>query len=384
MLCLFVVISVHVSSCYVSFIIAVVLLIMAAPLSICTKEEQRSVIRFLWSEGVSGAEIHRRLSVQYGNSVLPQRSVYEWIEKFKNGRTSVTHNEGAGRPFTAVSEENIERSREMILVDRRVTVDDVAHRLQISHGSAYEIIHNRLGFHKVCARWVPKQLTQLHKQTRLDICKQHLDRYVNERDNFFDRIITGDETWIHHYEPESKRQSMEWKHPNSPSKKKFKTQPSVGKLMLTVFWDSQGPVLEHYQERGTTINSVRYSEMLTAKLKPAIRSKRRGLLSKGVVLLHDNARPHTAAHTAETLQKLNFEVLAHPTYSPDLAPSDYHLFGPLKEALRGRRFTTDEALKEAVHSWLASQPKTFFYEGIRKLEQRWTKCVEKQGDYVEK
>lgn len=154
--------------------------------------------------------------------------------------------------------------------------------------------------------------------------------------------------------------------------------------MLTVFWDSQGPLLEHYQERGTTINSVRYSEMLTAKLKPAIRSKRRGLLSKGVVLLHDNARPHTAAHTAETLQKLNFEVLDHPPYSPDLAPSDFHLFGPLKEAIRGRRFSSDEPLKEAVHSWLASQPKTFFHEGIRKLEQRWTKCVEKQGDYVEK
>ena len=357
---------------------------MAAPLSICTKEEQRSVIRFLWSEGVSGAEIHRRLLVQYGNSCLPQRSVYEWIEKFKNGRTSVTQNEGAGRPVTAINEENIERSREIILSDRRITVDDVANRLQISHGSAYEIIYSRLGFHKVCARWVPKQLTQLHKQTRLDMCKKHLDRYVNERDNFLDRIVTGDETWIHYYEPESKRQSMEWKHPNSPCKKKFKTQPSAGKLMLTVFWDSQGPLLEHYHERGTTINSVRYSEMLTAKLKPAIRSKRRGLLSKGVVLLHDNARPHTAAHTAETLQKLNFEVLDHPPYSPDLAPSDFHLFGPLKEAIRGCRFTSDEALKEAVHSWLASQPKTFFHEGIKKLEQRWTKCVEKQGDYVEK
>ena len=64
---------------------------MAGPLSFCTKEEQRSVIRFLWFEGVSGAEMHRRLSAQYGNSVLLQWGVYEWIEKFKNGRTSVTY-----------------------------------------------------------------------------------------------------------------------------------------------------------------------------------------------------------------------------------------------------------------------------------------------------
>ena len=137
------------------------------------------------------------------------------------------------------------------------------------------------------------------------------------------------------------------------------------KLMLRVFCHSEGPVLEHYQERGTTINSVRYNEMLTDTLKSAIRSKNRGLLSKDVVLLHDNACPHTASHTAATLRKLKFEVVAHPPYSPDLAPSDYHLLGLLKEALRGRRFTSDQEVKEAVHAWLATQPKTSFSEGIR-------------------
>ena len=101
--------------------------------------------------------------------------------------------------------------------------------------------------------------------------------------------------------------------------------------------------------------------MLTGRLKPEIQSKCQGQLSKGIALLHDNARLHTAAHTVETLQKFNFEVLAHPPYSPDLAPSDYHLFGPLKEALRGHQFTSDQELKEAVHAWLATQPKTFFF-----------------------
>jgi histone-lysine N-methyltransferase SETMAR len=95
------------------------------------------------------------------------------------------------------------------------------------------------------------------------------------------------------------------------------------------------------------------------------------------VLLHDNARPHTAAHTAETLRKLKFDVTAHPPYSSDLAPSDYFLFGSLRKALRGRQFTSDQEVKEAVHAWLAAQPKTLFSEGIRKLVQQWTKCVEK-------
>ena len=69
--------------------------------------------------------------------------------------------------------------------------------------------------------------------------------------------------------------------------------------------------------------------MLTDRLTPAIPSKRRELLSNGVVLLHDNTRPLTAAHTAETLRKFKFEGMAHPPYNPDLALSDNHLFGPL-------------------------------------------------------
>ena len=240
------------------------------------------------------------------------------------------HEEGAGRPSTSTTDEKIQQAREMVLANGQVAVDEVACSLQISHGSAYQIIHDELGFHKLCARWVPRELTAEHKRKRVEICQRLLDRYNNEGEEFLSRIVTGDETWVHHYEPESKRQSMEWKHPGSPAKKKFKTQHSAGKVMLTVFWGSKGPILEDYLEKGRTINSARYSDLLANSLKPAVRTKRRGLLSKKVLLLHDNAHPHTASQTVETINHLGFEVLEHPAYSPDLAPSDYHLFGPLK------------------------------------------------------
>jgi histone-lysine N-methyltransferase SETMAR len=71
----------------------------------------------------------------------------------------------------------------------------------------------------------------------------------------------------------------------------------------------------------------------------------RGLLSKTVLLHYDNARPHATAATIKTIQKLNFELLPHPLYSPDLAPSDYHLSSSLKKALQGRRFRSDEVMR---------------------------------------
>jgi len=75
---------------------------------------------------------------------------------------------------------------------------------------------------------------------------------------------------VYHYEPESKRQSMQWKHPSSLANKKFKTQASAGKIMLTIFRDVSGSLLLHFQEKGQTVTSARYSDMLVNKLKPAI------------------------------------------------------------------------------------------------------------------
>ena len=85
----------------------------------------------------------------------------------------------------------------------------------------------------------------------------------------------------------------------------------------------------------------------------------------------------------DTLSALKFKALKLPPYNPDLVPSDFHLFGPMKEHLRDQNFADDEVM-EAVQSWLKATQKSFFLEGIWKFEDTWTKYVVKQGDYVEK
>jgi len=102
------------------------------------------------------------------------------------------------------------------------------------------------------------------------------------------------------------------------------------------------------------------------------------------LLLHDNARPHTARATIDALETLKFEVLSHPAYSPDLAPSDFHFFPHLNKDPKGTHFTSDDEVKQAVTSWIKQRTSEFFIDGMRKLILRWRKCVERQGDYVEK
>ena len=95
-----------------------------------------------------------------------------------------------------------------------------------------------------------------------------------------------------------------------------------------------------------------------------------------ILLLHDNARPHTARATFDVLETLKFEVLSHPPYSPDLASSDFHFFPHLKSYLKGTHFTSDDEVKQAVTSWIKQGTPEFFIDGMRKLVLRWEKCIE--------
>jgi len=114
---------------------------MAAPLATCTKEEQRSVIRFLNSEGVKTIENHRRMKVQYGDARLSLQQVYEWTRKFMNGISSVTDSARPGQAHPVVTPEGIAAVEAVVKENRRVTVNEIAAHLGVSHGPAHNIVH---------------------------------------------------------------------------------------------------------------------------------------------------------------------------------------------------------------------------------------------------
>lgn len=114
----------------------------------------------------------------------------------------------------------------------------------------------------------------------------------------------------------------------------------------------------------TTITSSSYCDLIVNHPKPAIRYKRRGLLTTCVLLLHDIARPHTVHATVANINDLSSECLLHPPHSTHLALSDFHVFWALKEELSGRKFGSDE-VQEAVYDRFCQQPKDFFHGGFK-------------------
>jgi hypothetical protein len=138
--------------------------------------------------------------------------------------------------------------------------------------------------------------------------------------HFMSRIITGDETWVYGYDPETKLQSSQWRSPSSPRPKKARQVRSNVKTMLMVLFDIQGLVLCEFVPAGQTVNQHYHKEVLL-HLREKVRRQRSQLFQSGRWLLHhDNAPAHTALSIQEFLAKKKIPVVPHPPYSPDLAP----------------------------------------------------------------
>ncbi len=343
---------------------------------------QRYVTWFLLQQGKIGAEISKQIQEVCGQGAAPTRTIYNWITLFKEGKTSKEDLAKSGRPSTSLTPEKIGIVREMIENDRRICISEIADRLGISYGSVFSIIHDQLNLSKLSCRWIPKLLTPENKQIRVSLSRALLDMANKEGDGFFDRIITGDEKWFLYSEAESKNESREWRTVGSPPPLKLRSSWSGRKQMAIVFWDSQGIILTKWLPQGQTVNAHFYCEVLK-DLKEEIKLKRRGKLTRGVLLQHDNARPHTAHKTLLAIEQLGFELLPHPPYSPDLAPSDYWLFGEMAKHARGKSYSNIQHMSADLARWASEVETSWYSRGIKMLRERWERCIQMKGEYVE-
>jgi len=179
-------------------------------------------------------------------------------------------------------------------------MDKTVVEFNMSYGSVYNIVHGDLGYRKVCSRWVPKQLSDDHKHARQTICQEHLDCHAHEGDAFLHQIVTGDESWVYDNEPESKRKHAV-EAPVISGQQKIQDTGFCWESHADHLLGCQWPYFGARLEKGSNCTIARYSDMLVNELKPAIRLKCWGFLSKRVLLLHENTRPHMAAHKVDTL-----------------------------------------------------------------------------------
>ena len=155
------------------------------------------------------------------------------------------------------------------------------HELGVSDGTVSSIGHSVLMMSKVNSRWLPRMLTPEQKACHQQFSEHNLDMLRANPENIFSRIITGDETWVHHHDPETEQESMQWKHKGSLTPKKFRVQQSAGDIMATFFkiffWFSEGVLLLEFMPHMTTIIGDTYASTKMA-LGENMKQKLRGKL----------------------------------------------------------------------------------------------------------
>ena len=282
----------------------------------CTDEHLRHILLFYFHKGKKAAEAHKEICEVYGVDCLTERTCQNWFKKFRSGDFSLKGDQRSGRP----SEVDDDKMKAIIASNRHITVREIAKRLNVSHTTIENHIRC-LGLVKKLDIWVPHELKEIHLTQRINICDTHLKR--NAIDPFLKRIITGDEKWIVYNNVNRKRS---WSKHNKPAQTISKAELHQKKIMLSIWWDYKGVVYFELLPSNRMINSDIYCLQLM-KLEETIKEKRPELANrKGIVFHHDNARPHTSLATRTKLLELGWEVMSHPSYSPDLAPSDYQLF----------------------------------------------------------
>ncbi len=275
--------------------------------------------------------------------------------------------------------DNVGRVQALIEDDARRSLGELAQQLGLAKSTVWRILRDDLGMTKKSARWVPRILTPEMKQRRVDCANDFLRQLAHQRY----KIVTSDETWIHYCTPETKEQSKEWRKKGASLPVKAKICASKNKIMATAFFDATGAIYTAYGK--ATINSARYISTLR-QMRKILRRKRPALAQaeEGLLYHHDNAPAHTAQATVAYLNANNYKMVAHPPYSPDLAPADFFLFPKMKKYLAGMRHDTLAQVKASVQQFYASLTpddwRNCFDQWVRRLE----KCVDLEGDYVEK
>ena len=222
------------------------------------RRDFRAMILYDFLKGLSVSDCHETLHNVFGASAPGKTQIYFWYGEFKRGRQSIKDEKHTGRPCSEVTEKSIATTRAMIESDARVTYCEIEKTLGISAPTVNSILHEHLNVRKVCARWVPRKLTTEQKQHRIDFCHNMLKRFDEGRSRTTESIITGDETWLYMFDPETKRQSQVWLFPGETPPQKFKRTRSVGKQMVATFFSSKGHVATIPLEDRRTIDADWY------------------------------------------------------------------------------------------------------------------------------
>lgn len=335
------------------------------------EKQLRSFMLYEFRRGVDATTATKNICSVQGE-VLPVRKCQMWFARFKSGNFDLNDKPKTGRPL-AVRNANITA---LVNSDNTSSTRAMAARLKVRHTTVLRHLR-RLNYRSKRGQSVPHELTEKNKKDRMRICKSLLDKQRSEP--FLERIITCDEKWVKYNNVGPRKQ---WLLPGQKPNPTPKDGLHPKKVMLCVWWDVKGIIYFELLEDNQTVDKHVYCHQLD-KVMSNLATKRPSLANrKGVIFHQDNARPHKAEMSMSKINSLGWEVMAHPPYSPDIAPSDYHLFRSVQHFLKDKIFESTREVEAALWEFFSSKPEEFYLRGIELLPERWQTIIGNNGEYI--
>ena len=328
--------------------------------------EVRAVLKFLIIRGLSNEEILNELHTAYGEDCISLRTVQDRRKRYNDGTFSIFDLERSGRPEITKYDKQIS---DLLAEDPSLSSRNIAETLGISKTTVKNIIKDHLGMHKVNFKWIPHQLTPELRAQRVKIAGELLDFFKGADERTLNSVYTEDETWIYYDNP---RTSM-WILNGKPTPTIERRNIQSKKLMIAVFWTRKGIKSIVPLSKGKTFNREFFFKNVVCDLQKNDKRKFK-------YFHYDNARPHLID---DKLKGMDVVRLPHPPYSPDLAPSDFFLFGYLKMKLEGCRFKDEIELLKQVDKILGDIPDDFFYDAFEEWIKRLDEVIKREGDYLQ-
>lgn len=330
-----------------------------------TREQVRLLLLHEHRLGSSARHAAERINQSMGPGTISHMTASRWFNRFKNGNEELEDEPHTGRPPVF----DLEALKAAIQEDPRQSSRCLSERFGYSHSIIQQHLHE-LGFVWKLPIWIPHELSPVQFQMRSDIAASLLS--YKRTMAWLRNLVTADEKWTFYVNYHHGRQ---WVKPREPGLPVPKTDIHSKKVMLSIWWCMTGPIHWELLPTNTTVTADVYCKQLEA-----VAAKVCGKMDR-VFYLHDNARPHVAKTVRQKLLEIGWTTLPHPPYSPDMAPTDYHLFRSLSHFLDGQSFTDEDHLKSVLQTFFDNKSPDFYKQGIEALPIRWQYIVDNNGSY---
>ena len=256
-------------------------------------------------ESLHREQSHDNLKQLFGKNVPSRTHVYFWFGEFRRGRRSFNDAHRCGIPATAVTITNIEGMKKILRAEPRITTREIHESLCIGTAVAMSTLHDHLRVRKRCARWIRHLLKDEQRRGRGECCELMLRKFNGGGSELTWEVLTGDETWIYRYDPETKMQSAVSLFPDESPPQKLKISRSAQKKMVACFFGKSGHVATIPLEDRREVTANWYVHHCLPKVFKVWCQRRSKTGLRGLFLHHGDASAR-----AQQQQRLPFSMRA--------------------------------------------------------------------------